>query len=140
MRTKIATAVFALFATVSLAQSVDDDYPEVSRLGKNILYLTEVSTPGFATPKVLFGKTKNATEEPKYKDYMTPLGQRQQYIVGGEYRLRYVEEASFLNYSYDITQLWIQATFDSKNILSAQAQLHGLYPPSTNINFLNEWQ
>jgi hypothetical protein len=50
---------------------------------------------------------------------MTPLGQRQQYIVGGEYRLRYVEEAGFLNYSYDITQTWIQATFDSKNILSA---------------------
>ncbi len=71
---------------------------------------------------------------------MTPLGQRQQYIVGGEYRLRYVEEAGFLNYSYDITQLWIQTTFDSKNILSAQAQLHGLYPPSTNINFLNDWQ
>ena len=121
MRSKIATAVFALIATISLAQSVDEDYPEVSRLGKNILYLTEVSTPGFSTPKVLFGKTKNATEEPKYKDYMTILGQRQQYIVGGEYRLRYVEEAALLNYSYDITQLWIQATFDSKNILSSQA-------------------
>jgi hypothetical protein len=121
MRSKIATAVFALVATISLAQTVDEDYPEVSRLGKNILYLTEVSTPGFSTPKVLFNKTKNATEEPKYKDYMTPLGQRQQYIVGGEYRLRYVEEAALLNYSYDITQLWIQATFDSKNILSSQA-------------------
>jgi hypothetical protein len=119
MRSRIATAVFALVATISLAQQVDDDYPEVSRLGKNIKYLTEVSTPGAATPKVLFGKTKNATEEPRYKDYMTPLGQRQQYIVGGEYRLRYVEEAGFLNYSYDITQTWIQATFDSKNILSA---------------------
>jgi len=75
MRSKIATAVFALFATVSLAQE-DQDYPEVSRLGKTLGYLTEVSTPGFATPKVLYGKTKNATEEPKYKDYMTPLGQR----------------------------------------------------------------
>jgi hypothetical protein len=78
MRSRIAAAVFALVATISLAQQpVDDDYPEVSRLGKNILYLTEVSTPGFSTPKVLYGKTKNATEEPKYKDYMTPLGQRQ---------------------------------------------------------------
>lgn len=76
MRIKIATAVFALVATISLAQETDDDYSEVSRLGKNLAYLTEVSTPGFATPKVLYGKTKNATEEPKYKDYMTPLGQR----------------------------------------------------------------
>lgn len=104
MRSKLATAVLCLFATISLAEELQDqDYPEVSRLGKNILYLTEVSTPGFSTPKVLYGKTVNASDEPKYKDYMTPLGQRQQYIVGGEYRLRYVEEAGFLNYSYDIT-------------------------------------
>jgi hypothetical protein len=105
MRTKIATAVLALVATISVAQ--ENDYPEVSRLGRNILMLHEVSAPGFTTPKVLYNKTKNATEEPRYKENLTPLGQRQQYIVGGEYRLRYVEEASFLNYSYDITQLWI---------------------------------
>ena len=141
MRSKIALAVLAIVATVAHSQDTSsEDYPEVSRLGKNILLLHEVSTPGFTTPSVLFNKVKNATEEPKYKENLTPLGKRQQYIVGGEYRLRYVEEASsFLNYSYDITQLWIQTTFDSKNILSAQAQLHGLYPPSTNINFLNEW-
>jgi hypothetical protein len=136
MRSILYTAaVFTLVATVSC----QEDYPEVSRLGRNVLLLQEVSTPGFATPKVLFGKTKNATDEPKFKDNLTPLGQRQQYIVGGEYRLRYVEEAAMLNFSYDITQTWIQTTFDSKNILSSQAQLHGLYPPSTNINFLTEW-
>jgi hypothetical protein len=99
----------------------------------------EVSAPGASTPATLFGKTKNSTDEPKYKDYLTSLGARQQYLVGSEYRLRYVEEALFLNYSYDINDIWIQTTFDSKNILSAQAQLHGLYPPFTNINFLNEW-
>ena len=60
--------------------------------------------------------------------------------MGSEYRLRYVEEASFLNYSYDITKLWIQATFDGDHITSAQAHLHGLYPPYTNINKLNDWQ
>lgn len=135
MRTKVALAVLALVATVS-----GQDYPEVSRAGKNLLLLTEVTSPGLSTPAVLYNKVKNATDEPKYREYLTPLGKRQQYIVGGEYRLRYVEEASFLNYSYDITQLWIQTTFDSKNILSSQAQLHGLYPPSTNQNFLTEWQ
>lgn len=134
----LSTAVLTLVTTVSCQQQLD--HPEVSRLGRTLLLLHEVSTPGFATPAVLFGKTKNATDEPKFKDNLTPLGQRQQYIVGGEYRLRYVEEAALLNFSYDITQTWIQTTFDSKNILSAQAQLHGLYPPTTNINFLTEWQ
>jgi len=114
MRTKLFSAVLLLAATVSA-----EDYPEVSRVGKQIIQLTEVTTPGFSTPAVLFNKVKNATDEPKYKDYLTSLGKRQQYIVGGEYRLRYVEEAPLLNYSYDITQLWIQTTFDSKNILSS---------------------
>jgi hypothetical protein len=139
MRTRICAAVLATVFLVAIAEETLE-YPEVSRLGKNILYLSEVSTPGFSTPKVLYGKTKNATDEPKVKEWLTPLGQRQQYIVGGEYRLRYVEESALLNYSYDITQSWFQTTFDAKNILSAQAQLHGIYPPSTNINFLTEWQ
>jgi hypothetical protein len=105
MRALSSTAVFTLVATVSAISATD--YPEVSRVGKQILQLSEVTTPGFATPPVLFNKVKNATDEPKYKSYLTPLGKRQQYIVGGEYRLRYVEEAPLLNYSYDITQLWI---------------------------------
>jgi hypothetical protein len=81
--------------------------------------LFEVSAAGATTPKTLFNQTKNSTDEPKYKDYLTALGSRQQYIVGTEYRIRFVEEAMFLNYSYDITDIWIQATFDAKNILSA---------------------
>jgi hypothetical protein len=73
MRTKVATAVLVLVSTVF----ANNEFPEVSRLGKNVLTLNEVSTPGFATPKVLYGKTKNATEEPRFKENLTPLGQRQ---------------------------------------------------------------
>ena len=73
MRSKVSLAVLALVATVS---AQDYDYPEVSRLGKNILMLQEVSTPGFTTPKVLYNKVVNASDEPRYKEYLTPLGQR----------------------------------------------------------------
>lgn len=80
MRTKIVAAVFTVVATLSLAATAKDqittDYPEVSRLGKNLLLLTEVNTPGFSTPKTLYNKVKNATDEPKYRDNLTPLGQR----------------------------------------------------------------
>lgn len=72
MRAIALSAVLTLVATVSA-----NDYPEVSRVGKQILQLTEVTTPGFATPAVLFNKVKNATDEPKYKSYLTPLGKRQ---------------------------------------------------------------
>ena len=43
MRSKIALAVFSVLATISLANTEeiqDNDYPEVSRLGRNVLTLT----------------------------------------------------------------------------------------------------
>lgn len=79
---------FSILALLALAQ----DYPEVSRLGKNIKLLLQVTSPGASTPEVLFNKTKDPKEEPKIANYLTPLGQRQQYLVGTEYRLRYVDE------------------------------------------------
>jgi hypothetical protein len=55
----------------------NDHYLEVSRAGKNILKAVEISTAGASTPKVLFGKTTNPADEPKYKDHLTPTGSRQ---------------------------------------------------------------
>lgn len=69
MRSNIAIAVLASIATVSA-----NDYPEVSRLGKNILLLEEVQTSGFTTPRMLYNKTLNATEEPRFREQLTPLG------------------------------------------------------------------
>lgn len=136
---KAIVIVATLAATASASHVHDLSSVDVSRSGKNILLASEISAPGASTPNVLFGKTKNPADEPKFKDYLTTLGQRQQYLVGSEYRLRYAEEARFLSYSYDINSMWIQTTFDSKNILSSQAQMHGFYPPFTNINTLTEW-
>lgn len=48
----------------------------VSRVNKNIVKSVEVTSPGAATPKVLFNKVKNSTDEPKYTDYLTALGAR----------------------------------------------------------------
>lgn len=133
------TNILALsLATVGFAHIVEQD--PVSKLGKDVRLVFEVSLEGASTPSVLYGKTQNSQDEPRFKDYLTPLGQRQQYLVGSEYRLRYVDEAQYLNYSYDINDIWIQSTWNAKQIVSAQAQLHGLYPPYTNINTLTEWQ
>ena len=54
-------------------------------------------------------------------------------------RRRYVDEAQLLSADYVISQLYLQAPFVSKNILSLQAQMLGLYP-STHANDLTEWQ
>ncbi|CDW80158.1 histidine acid phosphatase family protein [Stylonychia lemnae] len=113
---------------------------EPSRVGQTTRLIIDLSGPGATTPKTLFGKTKTPTDEPKFPNQVTPLGQRQQFIVGQELRTRYYQDAGFLNYSYDISALWIQTTFDAQNIVSTQAHLHGIYPPYTNINTLNDWQ
>ena len=77
--------------------------------------------------------------EPKYANRITPVGQRQQFLIGSELRRRYVDEAQLLSADYVISQLYLQAPFVSKNILSLQAQMLGLYP-STHANDLTEWQ
>lgn len=137
---------FLSFVSVGLAHEQHPLYAskyetlDVARNGKDVNLLIEIMANGASTPAVLYGKTMDPYEEPKQTDYLTPLGIRQQLLIGAEMRSRYVDEARMLNYSYDIQDIWIQTTFDQKTILSAQAQLHGLYPPSTNINFLTEWQ
>jgi hypothetical protein len=57
-------------------------------------------------------------------------------MIGDELRYRYVEEQqtqggtySFMDKLYNITQLYIQTSWNDTAILSAQAMLLGLYPP-----------
>ena len=51
---------------------------------------------------------KNPDEEAKQVNAVTPLGIRQQYMIGNELRYRYVEEqTSFLDDLYNITQPFI---------------------------------
>ena len=73
---------------------------------------------------------------------MTPLGIRQQYMIGNELRYRYVEEmqGSFLKELYDITQPFIQTSWNDTAILSAQAMMLGIYPPGKNNYVLTEEQ
>lgn len=63
----------SLFLLLSRAQ----DYPEVSRVGKDIKLLIQVTAPGASTPETLFNKTKDPKDEPKLANYLSPLGQRQ---------------------------------------------------------------
>jgi len=50
-----------------------------------------------------------------------------------------VDEAQLLSHDYIISQLYLQAPFVAKNILSLQAQMMGLYP-ATQANDLTDWQ
>ena len=45
--------------------------------------------PGVTTPQIAFGLAVDPAAEPVLKEHLTPLGQRQQYLIGTELRARY---------------------------------------------------
>lgn len=129
----VATALLALAPSVA-AEAVDAS-ADPSRAGKTVKYVYQISAQGSHTPSKLLNLTKSKEDEPKSADYVTPLGIRQQYMIGDELRYRYVEEQqtqagyTFMDKLYNITQIYIQTSWNDTAILSAQAMLLGLYPP-----------
>jgi len=130
----VASTVLAL-ASSAKADGYQANY-DVSRSSKDVKYVYQISAQGSHTPSKLLNLAKNKEDEPKFADYVTPLGIRQQYMIGDELRYRYVEEqqgnggkATFMDTLYNITQIYIQTSWNDTAILSAQAMLLGLYPP-----------
>ena len=106
---------------------------------KSLSQLIVVSTAGQAYPQHVFNLAANPSEEPRHLGHITPLGQRQHFLVGSELRHRYVNEGKLLSEDYIVGQSFLQTPFVAKNIQSLQAQMMGLYP-SSNQNDLSEWQ
>jgi len=77
--------------------------------------------PALTSPQTSLNLTVDPTQEPKYANRITPVGQRQQFLIGSELRRRYVTESKTLEEEYIISQLYLQAPFVAKNILSLQA-------------------
>lgn len=113
---------------------------DVSRVGQAFNGVIMVSAPGVSTPSKSLGLCMDPADEPTRFNELTPLGQRQQYLIGNELGLRYVQEAeNFLDENYVVQQFMLQAPFFARGIQSLQAQMIGFYPEST-VNTLTEWQ
>lgn len=63
-------------------------------------------------------------------------------MIGNELRYRYVEDMAgkFLAPKYDITQTFIQTSWNDTSILSSQAMMLGIFPPGENNYVLEESQ
>ena len=65
----------------------------------------------------------------KFKDqYLTPLGQRQEFLLGAGLRLKYVETEKLISQNYNSSEIYIRSTNIQHSILSAQSLVLGLYP------------
>jgi len=105
-----------MLAAIVLA---DDD--SVSREGRKLSFLVGLNAPALSSPSTSLNLAVDPAQEPKFANRITPVGQRQQFLIGSELRKRYVDEAHLLSADYIISQLFLQAPFVAKNILSLQA-------------------
>ena len=74
----------------------------------------------------------------KYLDYileywdtpgeLTAAGQRMHYLLGIRNRIRYIVEEKFLSDKYDPHEILMYSSYINRTIISAAAQLQGLYP------------
>ncbi|EGR34416.1 hypothetical protein IMG5_012480 [Ichthyophthirius multifiliis] len=62
---------------------------------------------------------------------LTPVGMRQQFMLGKALNAEYIQKQNFLNSSYDYNQMFIQSTDFNRTIMSAYSQLAGLYSLNT---------
>ena len=62
---------------------------------------------------------------------LTGVGLRQHFLVGYRNRLKYVNETNLIKPDYDPREVFIISTDSNRTIMSANAQIQGLYPPGT---------
>lgn len=83
------------FACALLAAIVnaDDIY---SREGRELSFVVALNAPALSSPQTSLNLAVDPSQEPKYAHRITPVGQRQQFLIGSELRRRYVDEANLL--------------------------------------------
>ena len=62
---------------------------------------------------------------------LTGVGLRQSFLIGYRDRLRYIEDNQLISEEYDPREILIYASDNNRTLMSANALLHGLYPPGT---------
>ena len=75
--------------------------------------------------KDCFGVQWNGVKE------LTGVGLRQHFLVGYRNRIRYVEENKLIKENYDPREVYLISTDSNRTIMSANAQVQGLYLPGT---------
>ena len=110
--------MYKLFAS-SLIAAAAYAQEDVSRLGKDIKMVIVLSNGGVEYPSHNFGLAVDpAMNNTGVPGELTPLGQRQQFLIGSELRTRYVDESRTLLFDYYVPQTYLQTAFKQSSILS----------------------
>eukprot|EP00742_Colponemidia_sp_Colp-10_P010178 GILJ01011154.1.p1 GENE.GILJ01011154.1~~GILJ01011154.1.p1 ORF type:complete len:514 (-),score=62.72 GILJ01011154.1:94-1635(-) len=91
--------------------------------------VVEVCRHGARAPNSIFPTDRNnASAWPAGLGQLTALGIRQHYLIGAEFRRRYMEQEPLLSSRYAHGQLYVRSTDVDRTLQSAVAQAAGLFP------------
>ncbi|CAG9323782.1 unnamed protein product [Blepharisma stoltei] len=99
------------------------------------IFVVEVSRHGARTPLTYFPwDTADGRWSPYPEGELTPEGMRQHYLLGYEFRNRYIINTRLLNETFYQPEINVYSTDVDRTLQSAVSQLLGLYPPGTGPN------
>lgn len=118
-------------------------YLSISVNCEKLIFVETHFRNGARAPLLMKGKeTDYLKEEWDNPGELTGVGERMQYLLGFRNRLRYItDNYNFLSEKYDAHELLMLSTATNYTLVSASAQLQGLYPmDSGNGEYLTEEQ
>lgn len=107
--------------------------------GATLKQVITLGVPGLQYPSEFLGFQTEMPEPVGRENSITPTGLRQYYMIGNEWRARYVTDLPLLTEEYTMSQNQLQSAWRGANIQSLQASMMGLYPGS-QLNDLNLYQ
>ena len=107
--------------------------------GATLKQVITLGVPGLQYPSEFLGFQTEMPEPVGRENSITPTGLRQYYMIGNEWRARYVNDVPLLTEEYTMSQNQLQSAWRGANIQSLQASMLGLYPGS-QLNDLNLYQ
>lgn len=107
--------------------------------GATLKQVITLGVPGLQYPSEFLGFQTEMPEPVGRENSITPTGLRQYYMIGNEWRARYVNDVPLLTEEYTMSQNQLQSAWRGANIQSLQASMMGLYPGS-QLNDLNLYQ
>ena len=114
----------------------------ISKIKANeIRWALEIFTTGARSPNIPLKNNKDYFNH-EWEDgsnELTGVGIRQHFLVGYRNRLRYIEDKKLINSNYDPREVYLVSTDTNCTLMSANAQVQGLFFPGTS-NLLNKNQ
>ena len=99
---------------------------------EKLRWVLEIFTTGARSPNIPLIKNKDYfNHEWEGSNELTGVGIRQQFLLGYRNRLRYIEEKKLINSIYDPREVYLVSIDKNCTIMSANAQVQGLFLPGT---------